>query len=54
MPAAITNTVAYGVCINNQVFAGHLNDATKMAVVGLTDVMLNIFFCSVLVGLNAA
>ena len=53
-PAAVTNTVAYAVCISNQMFAGHLNDATKLAAVGLTDVILNIFITSLLVGLNAA
>ena len=42
IPAIFTNVIAYCTIINNGVFAGHMNDPVKLAVIGLTNTITNV------------
>ena len=54
IPAIFTNVIAYCTIINNGVFAGHMNDPIKVAVVGLSNVCCMIMVQSFLIGVNSA
>ena len=54
IPAMTTNMIAFFVNVSNDIFAGRLNEPTKLATVGLTSTVMNVFVTVVLLGLNSA
>lgn len=54
MPAVSTNILGFISVVINTVFAGHMNDPTMLAVVGLANVCHAIMILSLMIGLNAA
>ena len=54
VPALFTTLMGFLVPIANAVFAGRMNDPTKLAVVGLANVVHAIMVMSFMIGLNSA
>lgn len=54
VPAMITNLVGQVTIITNAVFAGRMNDPTKLATVGLSNTICNMTVLSLLMGINSA
>ena len=54
IPAILTNLASFACVVCTGVFAGRLDDPTKLAVVGLSGVCCNIMILSVMIGLNSA
>ena len=54
IPAMFTNVLGFCSVLANAIFAGRMNDPTKLAVVGLTSVCHNLLLLSLLIGLNSA
>ena len=54
IPAVLTNLLFYATIINDNVFAGHMEDPKNLAVVGLTNTCSQIMVHLLLIGLNAA
>ena len=54
IPSMITNFFLFFLYIINVYFAGRLNNATKLAGVGLGQTWLNVVCFSVFVGMNGA
>ena len=42
LPAMFTNVFAYSCTVANVIFAGRMNDPTKLAVVGLANVFIEV------------
>ena len=49
-----TNLLGFVVIVTNSIFAGHMEDPTQLAVVGLACVICNIFVLSIMLGTNSA
>ena len=54
IPAVLTNLLFYATIINDNIFAGHMEDPRNLAVVGLTNTCSQIMVHLLLIGLNAA
>ena len=54
VPAVVTNIMAFQAPLVNSVFAGRMNDPTKLAAVGLSSVINNLMMLSLMIGLNSA
>ena len=54
IPVVVTNVIDHTSIIINSVFAGHMNDPIKLAVVGLSNVCCMIMVQTFLIGLNSA
>ena len=54
VPAVMTNFMGFLAPLANSIFAGRMNDPTKLAVVGLSNAILMLMIQSLLVGLNTA
>ena len=54
IPAVLTNLLFYATIINDNVFAGHMEDPVNLAVVGLTNTCSQVMVHLLLIGLNAA
>ena len=54
IPAIASNLLGFTTVLTSTVIAGSLNDSTKMAAVGLANVVFSVMILSLLIGLNAA
>ena len=54
IPAVLTNILFYSTIISDNIFAGHMEDVSSLAVVGLTNTCSQIMVHLLLIGLNAA
>ena len=54
IPAVLTNLLFYATIINDNIFAGHMEDPKNLAVVGLTNTCSQIMVHLLLIGLNSA
>ena len=52
VPAALTSVLMYSEVVVTTVFAARMNDSTKLAVVGLNNVYIDIMIFSIMMGLN--
>jgi Na+-driven multidrug efflux pump len=54
IPSAFCATILYSQEIINLYFAGHMNDETKLAAIGLGNMIQNCLIISLMVSLNSA
>lgn len=54
IPAVLTNTIEFATAIVNAVFAGHMNDLSLLATIGLSNVICYMMVLSVAIGINSA
>ena len=54
IPAVLTNLLSYATIINDNFFAGHMEDPRNLAVVGLTNTTSLVSVLMLLIGLNSA
>ena len=54
IPSIFTNLLGFLVVVTNTIFSGHMDDPTKLAVVGLCSVICNVFVLSITLGINSA
>ena len=54
LPAIFTNVMGFVTYLTNSVFAGRMNDPTKLAAVGLSGTVCGLMVLSVILGINFA
>ena len=54
IPAVLTNLLSYGTVVNDNIFAGQMEDSRNLAVIGLTYTISIIIMYMLLIGINAA
>lgn len=54
VPSIFVNVIGFFIVVTNMVFAGHMNDPTKLAAVGLSQGVNNIMVEFFLIGINSA